>query len=274
MSGNGDMEEFAELLRELKGRTNRSYAALAARSGVSASRAFGAFEQRGSRVGRAPRRRAPGRWVWPPVAAPAPGGWGRRRTARGVGVPVPKAIDKLVASGQAFFRGVPGGAVSPASAPASGARMPPPAPAPTGPAPGAAADAPSAAAVTKLGHSDAANRLRGAGISWTSSGGCSDRNNPSCTSFEQINLTTVQGAVTLKGATGCALTITGGTETGHASGTYSHWNGYKLDFSPTAASATTSRAPSPTSARAPVTAPSSTSPVRATSTPARATTGT
>lgn len=37
MSGNGDMEEFAVLLRELKGRTNRSYAALAARSGVSAS---------------------------------------------------------------------------------------------------------------------------------------------------------------------------------------------------------------------------------------------
>ncbi|MBI0299249.1 helix-turn-helix domain-containing protein [Streptomyces sp. PRKS01-29] len=31
------MEEFAELLRELKGRANRSYAALAARSGVSAS---------------------------------------------------------------------------------------------------------------------------------------------------------------------------------------------------------------------------------------------
>ncbi|MCQ8194531.1 helix-turn-helix domain-containing protein [Streptomyces rugosispiralis] len=40
MSGNGDngdAEEFAELLRELKGRANRSYAALAARSGVSAS---------------------------------------------------------------------------------------------------------------------------------------------------------------------------------------------------------------------------------------------
>lgn len=37
MSGTGDVEEFAELLRELKGRTNRSYAALAARSGVSGS---------------------------------------------------------------------------------------------------------------------------------------------------------------------------------------------------------------------------------------------
>jgi hypothetical protein len=27
--------------------------------------------------------------------------------------------------------------------------------------------------------------------------------------------------------------VTGGTETGHAGGTYSHWNGYKLDFSKT-----------------------------------------
>ncbi|MGW7615311.1 helix-turn-helix domain-containing protein [Streptomyces antimycoticus] len=37
MSGTGDVEEFAELLRELKSRTNRSYAALATRSGVSGS---------------------------------------------------------------------------------------------------------------------------------------------------------------------------------------------------------------------------------------------
>ncbi|SCF65907.1 Helix-turn-helix domain-containing protein, partial [Streptomyces sp. MnatMP-M27] len=37
VGGNRDVEELAELLRELKGRTNRSYAALAARSGVSGS---------------------------------------------------------------------------------------------------------------------------------------------------------------------------------------------------------------------------------------------
>ncbi|MER5884037.1 hypothetical protein ABT160_09430 [Streptomyces sp. NPDC001941] len=91
----------------------------------------------------------------------------------------------------------------------------------------------SAAAVSKITHADATGRFRAAGIAWTSSGGCSDRNNAGCTSFDQLNLATAQGAVTLKGATGCALTITGGTETGHASGTYSHWNGYKLDFSPT-----------------------------------------
>ncbi|MFC6089824.1 hypothetical protein [Saccharothrix lopnurensis] len=93
-----------------------------------------------------------------------------------------------------------------------------------------AADTPVTALVTKLTHAQATSRLRTAGISWTSSGGCSDRNRPTCTSFDQVNLPTIQGAETLKRASGCALTITGGTETGHASGTYSHWNGYKLDY--------------------------------------------
>lgn len=62
-------------------------------------------------------------------------------------------------------------------------------------------------------------------------GNCSDRYNSTCTSFDGIRLTTVEGAETLKSYTGCALNITGGTETGHASGTYSHWNGHKLDYS-------------------------------------------
>ena len=84
--------------------------------------------------------------------------------------------------------------------------------------------------VTKLTHSQATTMFKNAGVTWSSSGGCSDRNTPTCTSFEQINEATAKGAVTLKGASGCALNITGGTETGHASGTYSHWNGYKLDF--------------------------------------------
>ncbi|RZS34470.1 hypothetical protein EV193_109261 [Herbihabitans rhizosphaerae] len=87
------------------------------------------------------------------------------------------------------------------------------------------------ALVTKLTHAQATSRLRAAGITWSSSGNCSDRNNPTCTSFSQVNLATIQGAETLKKASGCALNITGGTETGHASGTYSHWNGYKLDYS-------------------------------------------
>lgn len=82
-----------------------------------------------------------------------------------------------------------------------------------------------------VSHSDAVAQMRAAGIAISSSGGCSDRYTSTCTSLEGVRQTTLDGARTLRSASGCALTITGGTETGHASGTYSHWNGYKLDFS-------------------------------------------
>jgi hypothetical protein len=90
---------------------------------------------------------------------------------------------------------------------------------------GVISGATEAHAVTKISHATATSMFRSSGITWSSSGGCSDRNNPSCTSFEQLNLASAKGAQTLKSASGCALNITGGTETGHAGGTYSHWNG-------------------------------------------------
>ncbi|SEO69871.1 hypothetical protein [Actinacidiphila rubida] len=86
-------------------------------------------------------------------------------------------------------------------------------------------------AVTKLTQAQAESMFRAAGITWSSSGGCTNRNNSTCTSFDGLNQATAQGAVTLKHASGCAINITGGTEVGHASGTYSHYNGYKLDMS-------------------------------------------
>ena len=88
----------------------------------------------------------------------------------------------------------------------------------------------SADAVTKLTQSQAASQLSAAGVTWSSSGNCTTRSNPTCTSFEQINQSTVSGVITLKHASGCAINITGGTEVGHASGTYSHYNGYKVDI--------------------------------------------
>ncbi|WP_069817073.1 hypothetical protein [Streptomyces sp. TP-A0874] len=88
-------------------------------------------------------------------------------------------------------------------------------------------------AAAKLSHSQAMSQLNAAGIGVTSSGGCTDRNKPNCTSLDQVNSETIAGVITLKSASGCAITITGGTETGHADGTYSHWNGYKLDLSMT-----------------------------------------
>jgi hypothetical protein len=90
-----------------------------------------------------------------------------------------------------------------------------------------------AAPADAVTQASAASQLRAAGIGWTSSGGCTTRSNSTCTSFEGIRQPTIDGAITLKRASGCALTITGGTEVGHASGTYSHYNGYKLDFSRT-----------------------------------------
>lgn len=88
---------------------------------------------------------------------------------------------------------------------------------------------PAAAAVTKVSHGNAQNQLRTGGVGWASSGNCSSRYISTCTSFEQINQGTLNGALTLKRASGCSITITGGTEVGHAAGTYSHFNGYKVD---------------------------------------------
>ena len=90
-----------------------------------------------------------------------------------------------------------------------------------------------ASAVTKLTDAQAASQLAASGITRVSSGGCTNRNISTCTSYEQINQDTVTGIRTFRSVSGCAVTITGGTETGHASGTYSHWNGYKVDVSPT-----------------------------------------
>jgi len=88
-------------------------------------------------------------------------------------------------------------------------------------------------AVTKLTDAQAASQLSAVGITRVSTGGCTDRYVSTCTSYDQINQETVSGIKTFKSISGCAITITGGTETGHASGTYSHWNGYKVDVRPT-----------------------------------------
>ncbi|MFC9324283.1 hypothetical protein [Kitasatospora sp. NPDC057015] len=97
---------------------------------------------------------------------------------------------------------------------------------------GLALSAPTAGASgTKVSQSTAASQFRSAGITWSSSGNCTTRSNSTCTSFEQINSGTVSTIITLKNSSGCAINITGGTEVGHASGTYSHYNGYKVDIS-------------------------------------------
>ncbi|KAF9261182.1 hypothetical protein L218DRAFT_505104 [Marasmius fiardii PR-910] len=82
-----------------------------------------------------------------------------------------------------------------------------------------------------LTQAEAEALLKPQGITASSSGGCITKSNPSCTSYDGIMNSTVHGVITLKKASGVSsLIITGGTEVGHADGTYSHGNGYKLDI--------------------------------------------
>lgn len=65
-----------------------------------------------------------------------------------------------------------------------------------------------------------------------SSGNCTDRTSSSCTSLDGIRPTTLQRVTELQQQVGVPFVITGGTETGHADGQYSHGNGYKVDIRP------------------------------------------
>ncbi|EUC61725.1 hypothetical protein RSOL_405310 [Rhizoctonia solani AG-3 Rhs1AP] len=83
---------------------------------------------------------------------------------------------------------------------------------------------------THMTQAAAQAKLEAAGITASSTGGCTTKSNPKCTSYDGILSGTVDNLLTLKKACGCTITITGGTEVGHASGTYSHANGYKVDI--------------------------------------------
>jgi len=50
------------------------------------------------------------------------------------------------------------------------------------------------------------------------------------TSLEGIRTSTINVIVDLNRLSGAGIVITGGTEGGHAGGTYSHANGYKVDL--------------------------------------------
>jgi len=81
-------------------------------------------------------------------------------------------------------------------------------------------------------QAQAAAKLSAAGIDVHSSGNCATQSNPSCTSLQGIHQEAIDcnnGVIVLKRVSGCAVQVTGGTEVGHAAGTYSHGNGWKLD---------------------------------------------
>ncbi|MFF0428368.1 peptidoglycan-binding protein [Streptomyces sp. NPDC004520] len=72
----------------------------------------------------------------------------------------------------------------------------------------------------RLGHKMALRQLAAAGI----------KAPVGRTSLEGVRARTIQGVIALKKASRCTIVITGGTESGHSAGPYSHAKGYKLDL--------------------------------------------
>mgnify|MGYP001579937404 CR=1 FL=1 len=69
------------------------------------------------------------------------------------------------------------------------------------------------------------------GININRTNECSGGQTSGCTSTEGIRGITIDALKTIKNeCSNCQLTITGGTEGGHAQGIYSHSNGYKVDL--------------------------------------------
>lgn len=99
---------------------------------------------------------------------------------------------------------------------------------------GATTGASAAGSDDRLTHAQAVKLLDAADVAWDASGKCIDRTRPNCTSFSGVRRSTIDGVRTLRRASGCPVVVTGGTETGHATGRYSHWNGWKLDIRRTA----------------------------------------
>lgn len=90
----------------------------------------------------------------------------------------------------------------------------------------------------QLSNSIALDQLRPSGFGVSSTGNCSNRNISTCTSLDGLQETTAAGLQQLaEGCSNsnsrqtCSLIISGGTETGHAGGAYSHASGYKADIS-------------------------------------------
>lgn len=99
--------------------------------------------------------------------------------------------------------------------------------------PGQTANPPSGTVSSpSLSQQAALSKLQAAGVTVSSTGSCSDPSISTCTSLAGMQQNTVDQIVAIKKACGtsCTVTVTGGTETGHADGGLSHSTGYKVDL--------------------------------------------
>jgi hypothetical protein len=82
-----------------------------------------------------------------------------------------------------------------------------------------------------MSHTTATGWLKSAGLRTQSTGNCTSKHMRHCTSLDKVRTGTIARVIALKQQSRCPIMVTGGTESGHAPGHYSHGNGYKLDIS-------------------------------------------
>lgn len=84
----------------------------------------------------------------------------------------------------------------------------------------------------KIGQLGVSAVFKEQGIKRHSTMKCTDRSKKGCTSYEGMRQGTVNGITAFRRASGCKLTVSGGTEVGHAKMRFSHGNGWKIDIMP------------------------------------------
>lgn len=85
----------------------------------------------------------------------------------------------------------------------------------------------------KLRQPTVETSFKAVGIVRTSTGGCTNRRRLGCTSYDGMRRGTIDGLIAFRLASKCKVTVSGGTERGHAKMRFSHENGYKVDIMPT-----------------------------------------
>lgn len=82
----------------------------------------------------------------------------------------------------------------------------------------------------KFSQDEADKIIKAADINVSSSHHCTDRQNSTCTSLDQIRCKSIVGIINFRDRSNCTVTITGGTEVGHMNATQSHYTGFKFDI--------------------------------------------
>ncbi|MCD0450674.1 hypothetical protein LO762_15965 [Actinocorallia sp. API 0066] len=93
--------------------------------------------------------------------------------------------------------------------------------------------APAVRSFERLGHRAAERALEAEGVRRVKGGRCKGRARGPCPSYAGLRRGTLEGLVRFARESGCAVTVSGGTEKGGRKALYGQGNGYRVELAPT-----------------------------------------